>query len=188
MASTFQHERSLHGERNNALRVEKFETLPVAPVPHAPGARSEPRRCGTCSECCGGALRLVVDGKPIDRGNPCQHRKTSGCGQYRKRPDVCRAFECGWLRVDSPLPDHFRPDKSGVILMFDKFRLGRWSVDLAAATDAGISDAALDWLCQFSYRHTRPLTYEISGTWYGFGPQEFRSALQNAIRRGKQLW
>jgi len=64
--------------------------------------------------CCT-ALEIEELNKPA--GPPCPNCKTGGgCHIYMTRPQVCRDFECEWLR-ERALPRPFRPDKIGVIFM-----------------------------------------------------------------------
>lgn len=46
----------------------------------------------------------------------CEHAVVGkGCGVYETRWEVCRTFQCSWLR-DPNFPDSWRPDKSGFIV------------------------------------------------------------------------
>lgn len=71
--------------------------------------------CGACTMCCS-ALEIVELAK--DAGPLCGNSCGSACSIYAARPQVCRDFECEWL-TRRDLPPHFRPDRTGVILMED---------------------------------------------------------------------
>ena len=61
-------------------------------------------------------LEIEVFDKPA--GPACQHCAAVGCAIYQQRPSVCRDFECEWL-TSRNLPQNFRPDRIGAILMED---------------------------------------------------------------------
>ena len=73
------------------------------------------KSCGACTMCCS-ALEIDALQKPA--GPSCRHCAGAGCGIYIKRPQVCRDFECEWL-TSRTLPQNFRPDRIGAILMED---------------------------------------------------------------------
>lgn len=71
------------------------------------------RQCGSCTLCCR-LLAIEVLQKPASTS--CRHcREDQGCGIYAARPDTCRDYLCGWL-LNPGLPDHWRPEASGMIL------------------------------------------------------------------------
>jgi hypothetical protein len=46
----------------------------------------------------------------------------SGCDDYLKRPvNPCQLFECAWVKDGSKLPDNFRPDMSGALVIETAF-------------------------------------------------------------------
>jgi len=70
------------------------------------------RQCGECSLCC---TVLRVDEIAKLGGTRCQHvRSGAGCGIHARRPGICRAYECMWLR--GKLRDADRPDRLGAVL------------------------------------------------------------------------
>jgi hypothetical protein len=79
-------------------------------------------------------------------GRPCRHCTQSGCAIYENRPeDPCIRFKCGWLQEDSPLPDEMRPDRAGVIVLFD--RMWRdWKVIYAIPAGRSVPAEWLEWL------------------------------------------
>lgn len=156
----------------------------------APALTGQPRRCGNCTVCCSGVLRLEVEGNSIYPGHPCRHRRGVGCGIYTSRPEVCRSFVCGWLRGDSPLPRWLRPDRSGIILLAAERRWRGVSVDVAVAAGHGARQSALRWLKQFSEMYQRPLLYQVDvdGIWYGWGPAAFCAELSDFLKQGRLLF
>ena len=73
------------------------------------------RACGECSLCC---TVLRVDELAKLAGRPCPelrpHRQGHGCGIYARRPGICRAYRCLWLR--GGLEEADRPDRLGAVL------------------------------------------------------------------------
>ncbi len=65
--------------------------------------------------CC---AALEIDELKKPAGPSCRHCVGAGCGIYAARPQVCRDFECEWL-TSRTLPQNFRPDRIGAILMED---------------------------------------------------------------------
>lgn len=74
------------------------------------------RACGECTVCC---VVTQIDTKEFQKppGVRCQHLCAAGCAIYEARPPVCRTYHCGW-RYLGFLSDHWRPDKSGILLAF----------------------------------------------------------------------
>jgi len=71
--------------------------------------------CGPCQACCV-ALKIQAPELRKQSGTPCQHLVSKGCNVYDRRPQVCRAFLCGW-RLLPELDVSWRPDLSGVMLL-----------------------------------------------------------------------
>jgi hypothetical protein len=75
------------------------------------------RACGGCTMCC---KLLFIEALQKPMGVWCPHVvKGRGCGIYEDRPLPCRQFECLWLSA-SDVPDHWRPDKSKMVLAGDE--------------------------------------------------------------------
>ncbi|HBZ0927752.1 TPA: hypothetical protein MJE31_03480 [Klebsiella pneumoniae] len=73
------------------------------------------RKCGQCSVCC---TSLLIDEPELAKpaGTSCKHlATTSGCSIYEERPEVCKSWYCGWLKIET-LPHQLRPDKSKVLI------------------------------------------------------------------------
>lgn len=155
------------------------------------GAEVSPeRRCGDCTACCSGVLRIESAEISVGPGRPCRHCGEAGCGIYQSRPDVCRQFVCGWLVGSSPLPNWMRPDCSGVIVLAAERHWRGLAVDVALATSRGPRKNAIRWLLDFSAAHGRPLLYqeEVDGPWIVYGPTEFRDAIGRLKKQNLPLF
>jgi hypothetical protein len=77
------------------------------------------RQCGGCTLCCT-LLGVTELSKPA--GQQCVFEdRGGGCRIYGERPQVCRSFQCLWLRDPALLPsDDQRPDRSHVVLWLPK--------------------------------------------------------------------
>ena len=75
------------------------------------------RTCGTCTACC---TLFPIDQPDLVKqaGVPCQHLAGSGCGLHPNWPKVCGEWFCGWRRLPR-LGDEWRPDRSGIVVVFD---------------------------------------------------------------------
>lgn len=75
------------------------------------------RTCGECQVCC---KVTTIDLPEIQKesGAFCRHGLGGGCGIYDTRPQVCRAFYCGW-RLSRDFPDDWRPDRSGIFAVLE---------------------------------------------------------------------
>ena len=73
------------------------------------------KNCGACMMCC---IVLEIEELEKPAGPACPNCVNPGCKIYPERPQVCRDFECEWLTSRS-LPQNFRPDLIGTILMED---------------------------------------------------------------------
>jgi hypothetical protein len=71
------------------------------------------RSCGECSLCC---TVLRVDDLDKLGGTPCAYlrREGSGCSIHQRRPEICRAYRCFWLK--GGLEDDDRPDRLGAVI------------------------------------------------------------------------
>ena len=71
------------------------------------------RQCGTCTLCC---KLMKVDELEKPMGTWCRHcRPGVGCGIYETRPNVCRAYHCGYLQ-SAEVSDAWYPARSWIIL------------------------------------------------------------------------
>ena len=130
-----------------------------------------------------------MQGHAVYPGKPCPFSSGHGCTIYATRPqDPCRAFICGWLARNSPLPDWMRPDRAGVILLPANFVWRGRAVDVAVPVGERPSPQSLQWLAAFSTAQGRPLLYRIGEEWYAFGPPDFQTEMRDRIGRGEQPW
>jgi hypothetical protein len=76
---------------------------------------SDPKSCGACSVCCK-ELTFELFGALKPGGVLCEHAAPpNGCSIHQHRPQVCRAYFCGWHHLPS-LGEEWRPDLSGVLI------------------------------------------------------------------------
>jgi len=78
-------------------------------------AATQGKSCGPCMMCC---IVLEIEELKKPAGPACANCVNPGCRIYPDRPQVCRDFECEWL-TSRTLPQNFRPDLIGAILMED---------------------------------------------------------------------
>ena len=78
-------------------------------------AAGEERQCGSCTLCC---KMLTVPEFGTVSGQWCPHCvKAKGCAIHAIRPDVCRAFQCGYI-LSPALGEHWRPSRSKLVIAF----------------------------------------------------------------------
>jgi uncharacterized protein len=84
-------------------------------------ARQRSRRsCGSCSQCC---KTLSIDApelqKPMDRW--CEHCAPGkgGCRVYIERPNICKAFACGWL-LNANIDEAWWPARSKIVIHYHR--------------------------------------------------------------------
>jgi hypothetical protein len=72
------------------------------------------KSCGSCMMCCK-VPHITEFKKPP--GVWCAHAVTGkGCRIYANRPDLCRAFYCGWM-YEPGLGPEWKPDKAKFVVM-----------------------------------------------------------------------
>ena len=147
------------------------------------------RTCGACTACCDGWLRIKIHGHEVYPGKPCPYSTGHSCRIYDRRPrDPCREFICGWLEQGSPLPDRFRPDRIGLLVIRGKFHWRGLPVDVVVPAGKDPAGEALAWLQQHALASGRPLVYQVQELWHGFGPPEFQQEILERLTRGEKLW
>ena len=75
------------------------------------------RACGSCTVCC---KTLKIDAPELKKlaGVLCAHcTEGGGCRIYDHRPPACAKWYCGWRKIPE-LPDHWRPDRCGILVCF----------------------------------------------------------------------
>ena len=129
-------------------------------------ATGEIRRCGPCTACCDGWIKINVRGHEVRPGKPCPFSSGHHCTIYATRPqDPCRGFICGWLARNSPLPDWMRPDKAHLILLPGNFDWRGVAVDVAVPVGERPRAKALEWLKAYVERTGRLLLYRMREDW-----------------------
>jgi hypothetical protein len=76
------------------------------------------RACGECQVCC---ITPQIDTPEIRKtsGVACRNLTGAGCAIHATRPAVCQGFYCGW-RILEDLPNDWRPDRCGVLVLLDQ--------------------------------------------------------------------
>ena len=147
------------------------------------------RRCGPCTACCDGWLRIKVYGVEVEPGHPCPHSSGHHCLIYERRPvDPCQRFQCGWLMPSSPLPDRLRPDRAKIIHLPAQLLWNQQPVDVAVPVGDAPDARALQWLKDFALSHQRLLLYREGEDWFAFGPPAFQQEMHARMSRGERLW
>ncbi len=157
------------------------------------------RQCKPCTACCDGWVRMVIGGVAVYPGHPCPHSTGQGCDDYQNRPvEPCHKFICGWVQEGSPMPDDFRPDMVGVMVLPDARRWQNLPVDVAVPVGRSIPEASLQWLKQFAMQAGRPLIYleqnndekdfRQDQNLLAYGPPEFQSEIRVLLEAGERLW
>ena len=120
-------------------------------------------------------------------GQPCHFVAQGACSIYAERPQSpCRNFVCGWLMEGSPLPDAYRPDRVGVIVVPTRWRDAPALILVSAGNDPG--EEMLAWMREFAAATATPFFYEQQGERYGYGPPVFQQEMAAKVARGERLW
>ena len=153
--------------------------LAAAPTPQ--------RQCGPCTACCQGWAEGEIRGHRMAPGQPCHFLEQGACAIYDERPQSpCRNFVCGWLAPGSPLPESFRPDRCGVIIVPMRWRDRPCYVLLSAGRDA--DEAMLAWMREHANATGSPFYYQQGPERLGYGPTAFLQEMQAKLQRGEKLW
>jgi hypothetical protein len=125
-------------------------------------------------------------------GKPCQHC-TVRAALFMKTG--LKTFKCAWLREEGQMPDEFRPDLCGAIVVLNG-KWNGWTVMHAAPTGEEIPTATLDWIKAYALKKGIPLMFQENHVKndefaemkiLGYGPPDFVHAVQNAIGPGDVL-
>lgn len=138
-------------------------------------SETTPRSCGECTACCSGSMNAEIHGHRMGGGIACHFLTREGCGIYERRPQVCRDFVCGWLTPGSPFPDHWRPDRIGVIIRADVWQGRRCWLLLHAGQDP--SEEVLEWMRQHTITTGEPHVIKKKDSWLCFGKPDFQQAM-----------
>ena len=145
------------------------------------------RSCGSCTACCQGWAEGEIRGHRMYPGQHCHFLADGACTIYEERPQSpCRNFVCGWLMPGSPFPEHFRPDRVGVIIVPMRWRDGPCYVLLHAGNDAG--PEMLDWMKAYARSSGAPFYHSVQGERLGYGPVAFQQEMLDKLQRGIPLW
>lgn len=72
------------------------------------------RSCLDCHACC---ISLPIISLNKKEDDPCPYLEIGkGCLKYGEHPEVCRSFECLWLKGHPLVEEFWRPDLCGFIL------------------------------------------------------------------------
>ena len=88
----------------------------------------------------------------------------------------------------SPLPDWFRPDKIGVMVLRGKLTWRELPVDVVVPAGQEPGPEVIGWLQRYGQAHSRPFVYQLQGEWLAFGPPEFQREMQSRLAGGEKLW
>ena len=120
-------------------------------------------------------------------GRDCHFLVQGACCIYAERPQSpCRNFVCGWLLPGSPLPDDFRPDRIGVMVVPTRWRGAPALILVSAGNDPG--EQMLDWMRRYADSTQTPFFYERGGERFGYGPPDFQQEMAAQVARGERLW
>jgi hypothetical protein len=116
---------------------------------------TEARRCGTCTLCCK-LLTIPEFGNPS--GQWCPHCvKGRGCTIHSDRPNVCRAFYCGYL-LSPELGEHWLPARSKLVVAFKPD-----GQEIVIHVDPGVPNA---WRAEPYRSEIRGMASQAAGTAY----------------------
>ena len=106
-----------------------------------PGFDREPRACEACHACC---IAPQIDHLAKPARVRCWHLDSyRGCGIYENRGQVCRAYQCLWLR--GALGVGNRPDKLGVIFALMGLPDGTPCVSAMELWEGALDDPLAIW-------------------------------------------
>jgi hypothetical protein len=128
-----------------------------------------------------------IRGHRMFAGRPCHFLAAGACTIYEERPQSpCRSFVCGWLAPDSPFPESFRPDRTGVIIVAMRWRDRPAYVLVSAGNDP--APEMLQWMQAFARRSGSPFFYQQNGERLGYGPPAFQQEMLAKLQRDEKLW
>lgn len=157
------------------------------------------RECQPCTACCDGWVQITVKGCEAYPGHPCPHSTGKGCDDYENRPvSPCREFECAWVRPGSFLPEDFRPNECGALVIDHILKWQGLVVDLAVPVGREIPEKTLQWLMQHAEQTMRPLIYQMQDPdspeleknplTLAYGPPAFQEWVLEQQAQGVKLW
>lgn len=179
-------EKSLNQSVVNDQTVQASVPVVAMPIHRVQGSIGR-RQCGPCTACCDGWLEAEILGHRMFPGQPCHFRGESGCTIYEQRPrSPCKTFVCGYLAVQSPFPETFRPDLLKVVIVVIKWRNAPAYILLSAGQDP--DEATLTWMREHTAKTGHPFFYQQGSERFGFGPSAFLQEMAQRLQRGQRLW
>ena len=110
----------------------------------------------------------------------------------------CQNFECAWVKPGSFLPDDFRPNECGALVIDNVLVWQGLKVDLAVPVGREIPQDTLAWLMQNAERTMRPLIYQMQDPEdeeiqknplaLAYGPPAFQQWVVEQQQAGNKLW
>ena len=144
---------------------------------------SNKRECGTCTKCCEGWLSGNIRGYDMSPGKPCFFVEQGvGCKDYENRPTMpCKVFSCGWKEIIE-MPEHFKPEKSGVILKWSNEGDTKWIAIVKAPLEP--SAEFLSWVISYATPFKFNLFWSIKDNNYWLGSYEFSKLMEGHNHNG----
>jgi hypothetical protein len=142
------------------MSIDSFEKIKTVKVK---------RECGECNICCKGWLKGEAYGHKFYPSQPCFFLGKN-CTIHEIRPDVCKKFNCEWLKNDN-FPEWMKPNISNVIIA--PRVQNNILYYIAIETGKKIDIIVLNWLIQEILKRGLNLYYYIEGVGYKIGSQDF---------------
>jgi hypothetical protein len=128
------------------------------------------RQCGDCNMCCKW-LYHIVDNKELKPGTPCFYLD-GNCTVHEKRPQACRDYFCAYIQ--GLLPEWMKPNKCNILVNVERWGPNK-EYNMLKVLECGspMTIEIFNWLIQFTREHNNGLAYQVNGTFYFLGPDEF---------------
>ncbi len=121
------------------------------------------RQCLHCTVCCQGVLTADIHGQPLGNGIKCyflNKLEVKGCSIYNDRPNLCKRYECGFLK--GYMPEEYRPSDCGVLMDYFKGKIR--IILLIKDYDSKAVEFAIE------YAQANNLEFKISNHFKKYGP------------------
>lgn len=122
------------------------------------------KSCNGCTACCEGYLSCNIFGYEVRNGRHCRFvDQGKGCQAYDLRPyNPCKTFLCYW-KQDETVPEKFKPNVCGNIMVYRKSAEGIMHLDIVEATKP-LNLELLDWaLTRFRKKKIDSLRWFLNG-------------------------
>ena len=140
----------------------------------------EGRSCDGCTKCCEGNLSSEINGRKVDKNNPCYLVDIGrGCNDYENRPDLpCKVFQCEWL-VNELIPEDLKPSKSNTIIL-KRYTDKNTYLELIEAGEK-LNSEVLTWGIQYSLSDDEDanILWNIENKKYWLGNDSFCNFIEN---------